>query len=483
MSQLRSAPDFVVPAPRGGRRESVLEGVLSPAAPSVASVSTRHRLRQWFLPAEVVAAAVIGSSVGLAANAPLFFALPLVVVAMVTNYHMGLETIRPGLPHLGRIVRDAALPVLMVTVGVATGLLRPERLPEALLIVGSVASTALVATLLRRVVEGQTRMVVVGDAESAGRAASRWAGDRRARVVGAVLVDGSRRDALSLSDSFGVDVVLGSDDVSRWVTTWQTDVVALVGPTSAETVRTMSWELEGTSASLAVMGVVERVAPHRIDASTLAGGTLLHIRSSRPSLFVRTIKAAIDRVLGAALLVVAAPLLGVLSLMIRLDSSGKAFFTQTRVGLDGKPFTMYKLRSMHLDAEERRTELGSKNDGNDVLFKIHNDPRITRIGRLLRKTSLDELPQLINVVLGEMSLVGPRPALPQEVELYSDDTRRRLVVRPGMTGLWQVSGRSNLSWQESVDLDLRYADNWRLVDDLGIGVRTVDAVVRSRGAY
>jgi exopolysaccharide biosynthesis polyprenyl glycosylphosphotransferase len=462
----------------------VLEGVLAPSsAPAVVPVSTRHRLRRWFLPAEAVTAAVLGSSAGLAVNAPLAFALPLVVVAMVANYHMGLETIRPGLPHLGRIVRDAALPILLVTIGVATGLLASARLSQALVIVGSVSSTAILATALRRAVEGQVRMVVVGDAEAAAQAASRWAGDRRARVVGAVLVDGSRRDALSLSDSFGVDVVLGSDDVARWVTTWQTDVVALVGATSPESVRRLSWELEGTSASLAVMGLVDRVAPHRIDASTLAGGTLLHIRSSRQSLFVRGIKSGIDRVLGALLLLLAAPLLGLLALLVRIDSSGRAFFTQVRVGQDGKLFTIYKIRTMYVDAEDRRAQLSSLDEGNGVLFKIRHDPRITRVGRLLRKTSLDELPQLINVVRGEMSLVGPRPALPHEVAQYDDRERRRLAVRPGMTGLWQVSGRSNLSWEESVELDLRYTDNWRLVDDLGIGLRTVDAVVRSRGAY
>ncbi len=482
MSTLRSGPDLVVPAPRAAR-EPVVEGVLAPPTTTTVPISTRHRVRRWILPAEAASAALFGSVAALALQTPLLFALPLVVLAMVTNYHMGLETIRPGLPHLGRIVRDAALPMLLVTMGVAAHLLPPIRLTEALAIVGVVSGTALVGTVVRRVVEGQLRLVVVGDPETSALAAARWAGDRRARVVGAVLVDGSRRDALALSDNFGVDVVLGSDDVAHWVSRWQTDVVAVVGNTSAESVRRLSWALEGTSASLAVMGVVDRIAPHRIDASTLAGGTLLHIRSSRPSLFVRSVKAVVDRVLGTLLLMLAAPVLGLLSLLVRLDSSGKAFFKQVRVGQDGSLFTMYKMRTMHVDAEQRLADLTSQDEGNGVLFKIRNDPRITRIGRLLRKTSLDELPQLINVVRGEMSLVGPRPALPQEVEKYDDVERRRLAVRPGMTGLWQVSGRSNLSWEESVELDLRYADNWRLVDDLGIGFRTVDAVVRSRGAY
>jgi exopolysaccharide biosynthesis polyprenyl glycosylphosphotransferase len=482
MSQLRSGPDLVVPVPRAGH-EAVVEGVLAPAAQTVLPVSSRHRMRRWFLPAEAVAAAVLGTVLGLVVEAPLQFTLPLVAVAMVTNYYLGLETMRPGLPHLGRILRDAALPILLVSVGVATQLLAPVRLSEALVIVAAVTGAAVVGTLVRRVAEGPVRMVVVGDVDSVARAAARSATDRRTRLVGAVLVDGSRRDALSLSDTYGMSAVLGSDDVADWVSRWQTDLVTLVGATSPERVRRLSWELEGTSASLAVMGIVDRVAPHRIDAATLAGGTLLHVRSSRPSLFVRGVKAVVDRTLGTLLLLLAAPLLAGMALLVRLDSPGKALFKQQRVGHRGEPFTMFKLRTMHVDAEQRLAELSGDDEGNGVLFKIRNDPRITRVGRLLRKTSLDELPQLINVVRGEMSLVGPRPALAQEVAKYDDQERRRLAVRPGMTGLWQVSGRSNLSWEESVDLDLHYADNWRLVDDLGIGFRTVDAVVRSRGAY
>ena len=138
---------------------------------------------------------------------------------------------------------------------------------------------------------------------------------------------------------------------------------------------------------------------------------------------------------------------------------------------------------MRADAEATKSQLVGADEGNGVLFKVHADPRITRSGRILRKTSIDELPQLINVVLGQMSLVGPRPALPSEVATYDDLARRRLAVRPGMTGLWQVSGRSDLSWEESVELDVRYTDNYRLSADLLIGLRTVDAVTRARGAY
>jgi lipopolysaccharide/colanic/teichoic acid biosynthesis glycosyltransferase len=195
------------------------------------------------------------------------------------------------------------------------------------------------------------------------------------------------------------------------------------------------------------------------------------------------VKWTFDRLVGLVLLALVAPVLVVLALLIRADSPGPALFRQTRVGKDGRHFTLYKLRTMRSDAEAVRALLVDEDEGNGRLFKIHDDPRITRVGRLLRRASLDELPQLLNVVRGEMSLVGPRPALPEEVAEYDADERRRLAVRPGITGLWQVSGRSDLDWERSVDLDLHYTDNHRLVDDALIGVRTVGAVVGARGAY
>jgi lipopolysaccharide/colanic/teichoic acid biosynthesis glycosyltransferase len=158
-------------------------------------------------------------------------------------------------------------------------------------------------------------------------------------------------------------------------------------------------------------------------------------------------------------------------------------FTQIRVGRDGREFRIYKFRTMYTDAEARLAELKHLNDGDGVLFKMRNDPRVTAAGRSLRRYSLDEFPQLFNVVLGQMSLVGPRPPLPCEVAAYADDVRRRLAVKPGMTGLWQVSGRSDLSWEEAIRLDLRYVENWSLSMDVVIMLRTLTAVIRSSGAY
>jgi exopolysaccharide biosynthesis polyprenyl glycosylphosphotransferase len=189
-------------------------------------------------------------------------------------------------------------------------------------------------------------------------------------------------------------------------------------------------------------------------------------------------------VLGSSiLLLLAAPVMGLVALAIKLEDGGPVVFRQTRVGLRGEEFDCLKFRSMVLDAEARLAELMAANEGSGPLFKMTHDPRITRVGRFIRRFSLDELPQLWNALRGDMSLVGPRPALPTEVAQYDSDTRRRLDVRPGLTGLWQVSGRSNLSWDDTVRLDLYYVDNWSMIQDLMILARTAKAVVGSSGAY
>jgi len=168
---------------------------------------------------------------------------------------------------------------------------------------------------------------------------------------------------------------------------------------------------------------------------------------------------------------------------IWLHDRGPVLFTQLRVGRDGHEFRIYKFRTMVVDAEQRKQELLANNDSDGVLFKIRKDPRVTAVGAHLRHWSLDELPQLFNIFLGDMSLVGPRPALPEEADKYAAHVRRRLVVKPGLTGLWQVSGRSDLSWEESVRLDLRYVENWSFALDLQILWKTTSVLVRRSGAY
>ena len=264
------------------------------------------------------------------------------------------------------------------------------------------------------------------------------------------------------------------------------DVVAVTSSseTAATYLRRLSWELEGSGAELLVAPGLMEVAGPRMHIRPFVGLPLLHVEEPQFSGARRLVKGLLDKLLAGAILLLLAPVLLVIALAVRLDSPGPALFRQTRVGRDGLPFLMLKFRTMSVDAESRRAELVALNQNCDgLLFKIADDPRITRVGRLLRRYSFDELPQLINVLLGSMSMVGPRPPLPAEVEQYDDSVRRRLLVKPGLTGLWQISGRSDLSWEESVRLDLRYVENWSLLLDVLILWKTAFAVLGARGAY
>ncbi|MBO8184587.1 sugar transferase [Streptomyces spirodelae] len=260
----------------------------------------------------------------------------------------------------------------------------------------------------------------------------------------------------------------------------------LVAPGSllcGERLRALTWAVHDAGLPLVIASGLAEVALRRVRPSTAAGLHLLHVDPPVRRGPQLVLKSLLDRA-GAALgLLLLAPLFGIIALVIRLDSAGPALYRQTRIGHRGTPFTMWKFRSMAVDADRLRPQLAAANEVDGPLFKMRADPRITRVGRVLRRTSLDELPQLVNVVRGEMSLVGPRPPLPEEVTAYGSAALRRLLVKPGLTGPWQVSGRSDLSWDESLALDLRYADNWSLTMDLDLLARTVRAVVDGRGAY
>jgi lipopolysaccharide/colanic/teichoic acid biosynthesis glycosyltransferase len=214
-----------------------------------------------------------------------------------------------------------------------------------------------------------------------------------------------------------------------------------------------------------------------------AGLTLLHVDHPQIGGVRQFVKDLFDRSAAAAALIMLAPLFAGLALAIWLSDRGPALFTQIRIGKDGQVFRIYKFRTMVVDAEQRRAQLLVRNDLDGILFKLRDDPRVTALGARLRRWSFDELPQLINVVLGDMSLVGPRPALPEEAAKYAEHVRRRLVVKPGLTGLWQVNGRSNLSWDESVRLDLRYVENWSFALDLQILWKTISVLLRGSGAF
>jgi exopolysaccharide biosynthesis polyprenyl glycosylphosphotransferase len=290
-------------------------------------------------------------------------------------------------------------------------------------------------------------------------------GDLPSEVEG-VPVFGYPEEAMSAVDLFDADVVAVSSDPD------------LHGPE----LRRLAWSLEERDVELVVSPGLLGVAGPRLSIRPTAGMPLLHVERPVMSGARRVVKALVDKAFTLMLLVCTLPVLIGIAIAIRLDSPGPVFFRQYRVGARGKQFQMLKFRTMCVDAEQRLVQL-KRDAGNDVLFKMKDDPRVTRVGRLLRRFSLDELPQLANVLRGEMSLVGPRPPLMREVEGYEPDAVRRLRVRPGLTGLWQVSGRSDLSWEESLRLDLWYVDNWCLALDLQILFRTARAVIHGSGAY
>jgi exopolysaccharide biosynthesis polyprenyl glycosylphosphotransferase len=302
------------------------------------------------------------------------------------------------------------------------------------------------------------------------------------QVVGACLSSGDGARLVGL----GVPLLGGLEDVVQAVRVCGADTVAVAAGASVSParLRRLSWQLEGTDTDLVVAPGLMEVAGPRLHIRPMTGLPLLHVEEPEFAGTRRVVKGVVDRLLATLVFLLVLPLLAVIWAAVRLSSPGPAIFKQVRTGRDGKEFTLLKFRSMYIDAERRRAELEHRNErAEGLLFKIKNDPRVTPVGRFLRRLSLDELPQLINVIQGKMSLVGPRPPLPEEVALYQDDVRRRLLVKPGLTGLWQISGRSDLDWDESVRLDLRYVENWSFTLDLMILWKTMSAVVRGRGAY
>ena len=299
-------------------------------------------------------------------------------------------------------------------------------------------------------------------------------------VVGACVARPGECDELA-----GVPVYGGLDDVTAAVKAFEADTVAVTACPEMDGIRlrSLAWKLEKTGTDLCVAPRLLDVAGPRTTIRPTAGLTLLHVDHPQLEGFRVVVKGLFDRCAAAAALIMFAPLMAALAMTVWLSDRGPVFFTQVRVGKDGRAFRIYKFRTMVVDAELRKAELMDRNEHNGVLFKLHKDPRVTAIGAHLRRWSIDELPQLFNVFLGDMSLVGPRPALPAEAEKYAEHVRRRLVVKPGITGLWQVNGRADLSWDESVRLDLRYVENWSFALDLQILWKTVSAIRQGSGAY
>jgi exopolysaccharide biosynthesis polyprenyl glycosylphosphotransferase len=317
--------------------------------------------------------------------------------------------------------------------------------------------------------------------------------DHGMQIVGAcvphdrerVPVPAQRRSSDVLVD-VGVPILGGLDDVIGAVTMVDADAVAVLACPELDgaALRRLGWALEDTAADLIVAPALIDVSGQRISMRPASGLPLLHVDEPTLRGIRRVAKGVADRVVAAVALLVLAPLLIAIACMVKLTSPGPVIFSQTRVGRNGHRFRMWKFRTMCQDAESWLPRLSDANENADgLLFKVRQDPRITPVGRLLRKYSLDELPQLVNILRGQMSIVGPRPPLPSEVNKYNGEVQRRLLVKPGLTGLWQVSGRSDLSWDESVRLDTRYVENWSLTLDLVIVLKTFEAVLRGRGAY
>jgi exopolysaccharide biosynthesis polyprenyl glycosylphosphotransferase len=373
------------------------------------------------------------------------------VACFMTSYDLSrsffLVTFGVGMHALlaGRVVRRQ----------VAHSMHRRDRFLTPVLVVGGLQHVDSVATTLRR---------------------EKWLGYH---VVGALTPDRDRETPAGLP-------VFG--DPSRIADTIRDEGISCVifaegAFSSPAGFRRAAWELEQLAVQMIVVPNLADISAKRLDVRPVAGLPLVDVERPQAIPATRWLKRSVDFVGSLALLTLLAPVMAAVALAIKFEDGGPVLFRQVRVGRAGEVFHCLKFRSMVTDAEARLAALAALNEGAGPLFKMTNDPRITRIGRVIRRYSLDELPQLWNVLRGDMSLVGPRPALTRETAEYDDDTRRRLEVRPGLTGLWQVSGRSRLSWEDTVRLDLYYVDNWSMTQDLVILAKTAKAVVGSDGAY
>ncbi len=295
---------------------------------------------------------------------------------------------------------------------------------------------------------------------------------------------GARPESELIVDALHVPVIGEVNALADEVRDRGIDVVIVAGqPTGADFLRDLGWDLERTHAELMIASRLVNVAGPRIHVRPAEGMPLMHVELPSYEGGKHVLKRAFDIAVSFLALVLLSPLFLVIAILIKATSPGPVLFRQARVGRNGDLFWMIKFRSMVPGAEAALEALREKSEGNGVLFKLHNDPRVTRIGRVLRKYSMDELPQLWNVLVGSMSLVGPRPPLQSEVRLYEAHVLRRLYIKPGLTGMWQINGRSNLGWEESVRLDLYYVENWSLTGDLVILWRTIRVVLKPVGAF
>jgi exopolysaccharide biosynthesis polyprenyl glycosylphosphotransferase len=305
------------------------------------------------------------------------------------------------------------------------------------------------------------------------------------RVDAVCTVDGAGDSGNDSMEIEGVSVIGSFSDLADHVRRGGYRIVAVTADQywTPRRLQRLAWQLEGSGAEMVVAPTLMEVAGPRLHVSGVLGMPLLRVSAPVFTGMRRVVKGVVDRIGSFVLITLGLPIMLAAALAIAVDSRGPVFYRQRRVGKDGKEFTILKFRTMVRDADRVKHQLAAVNEGAGVLFKMRKDPRVTRVGAVLRRYSIDELPQLFNVLTGVMSLVGPRPPLPEESARYEPDVRRRLLVKPGLTGLWQVSGRSDLSWEEAVRLDLRYVEDWSLAMDAMILWKTFRAVLGGQGAY
>ncbi|WP_409329154.1 sugar transferase [Trujillonella humicola] len=449
---------------------------------------------------ESLAAAVAAGTVlavhasALSAGNPLLWAAAALVVAwpllLAANGAYGQRAFGTGSDEYRRVGRAGVL--LLATLGLVSYAAALD-LSRGLVVVAVPALT--VATLLERYAARlwlqrlrargscTTRVIVVGRGGAVLELVDRV---RRERFAGMDVVAACVTPADRARVGAALQVPVGGlDDVVAMAGRLGADTIAVTSAseTAAQYLRQLSWQLEGTGIELLVAPGLIEVAGPRLHIRPFEGLPLLAVEQPRFEGWRRLVKGGLDRTVAAVALLLLAPVMLAIALAVKLGSAGPVLYRQERVGVNGRTFTMLKYRSMVVDADRQVAALSAENISDGLLFKMRVDPRVTPVGRLLRRLSLDELPQLLNVLGGSMSLVGPRPPLPGEVARYDTQVSRRLLVKPGLTGLWQISGRSDLPWEEAVRLDLRYVENWSMAMDLLILVKTFRAVLSRSGAY
>lgn len=328
---------------------------------------------------------------------------------------------------------------------------------------------------------GETRVLVVGS----GRLGKMVMQSLAANPQLGYSVVGFLHDMTEPPSDFGRFKMLGTiDDMRMVILSMQVDevIIALPNNMSKQAIRSVKL-CEHLGSSFKLIPDLYEVNLSRVDMETIEGIPLIGIKQESLNTPQRVVTRSIDIVLSLLVLLIGSPLFLCLALLVKISSPGPIIYKQERVGLNGKHFLMYKFRSMYKDADQRLAQLLSQNEAQGPIFKMQHDPRVTWIGHFIRRTSLDEIPQFFNVLKGEMSLVGPRPPVPREVALYEEWQRGRLAIKPGLTGLWQVRGRSDISFEEGVLMDLYYIENWSLRLYLQILFRTIPAVLFSKGAY